>query len=243
MHDFGGCSGPSGSIGMIGARRAVIGRAIRRALVVIAAAAPVAGAQKASAGDWQGVLENTGLTLVLHVNPNGPSRLDSPVQGAYGIKTDVIATDSTMDFTAPSIGASFHGVLHGATLTGTYSQHGNDVPLVFQSVTGGSRPAAPPPNPDPPLRGSLAGIWRGILEGPDLPIVLHVDTAGYSTVDSPRQKAFGMRAHVFAKGDSVRLSIPAVHASFRGIISGRTMGGEFSQNGGTIPLTLKRTGG
>jgi hypothetical protein len=240
MHAFAGCSVPSG---IVGVRRAVIGRAIRLALVVIAAGAPAAGAQKAPAGDWQGVLENTGLTLVLHVNPNGPSRLDSPVQGAYGIKTDVIATDSTLDFNAPSIGASFHGAVRGTTVTGTYSQHGNDVPLVFNSITGGATPAPPPPNPDPPLRGSLAGIWRGILEGPDLPIVLHVDTAGYSTVDSPRQKAFGMRAHVMVTGDSVRFTIPAVRASFHGIVSGRTMGGEFSQNGGTIPLTLKRTGG
>jgi hypothetical protein len=228
---------------MIGARCAVIGRAIRLALIAIAAGAPVAGAQKAPAGDWRGVLENTGLTLVLHVNPSGPSRLDSPVQGAYGIKTDVIATDSTMDFTVPSIGASFHGVLHGTTVTGTYSQHGNDVPLVFNSIKGGSKPTVPPANPDPPIRGSLAGIWRGILEGPDLPIVLHVDTAGYSTIDSPRQKAFGMRAHVIATGDSVRFTIPAVRASFHGTVSGRTMGGEFSQNGGTIPLTLKRAGG
>jgi hypothetical protein len=240
MHVFGGCSGASG---MIGARRAVIGRAIRLAMVVIAAGAPVAGAQKAPTGDWQGVLENTGLTLVLHVNPNGPSRMDSPVQGAYGIKADVIATDSSMDFTAPSIGASFHGVVHGTTVTGTYSQHGSDVPLVFNSVKGGTPPAAPPANPDPPIRGPLAGVWRGVLDGPDLPLVLHVDTAGYSTVDSPRQKAFGMRAHVMATGDSVRFTIPAVHASFRGVVSGRTMGGEFSQSGGTIPLTLKRTGG
>jgi hypothetical protein len=40
-------------------------------------------------------LENTGLTVVLHINRHGPSRLDSPIQGAYGLKTDLISKDST----------------------------------------------------------------------------------------------------------------------------------------------------
>jgi hypothetical protein len=229
---------------MTGPQRVVRRYAILLSALALASAAPAAWAQNAPAGDWQGELENTGLTVVLHIHQNGPSRLDSPVQGAYGLKTDLISKDSTVDFSVPSIGASFHGVLRGTTITGTYSQHGNDVPLVFSSIKAGSaKPAAPAPNPGPPLPRSLAGIWRGILEGPGLPLVLHIDTAGVSTIDSPRQKAFGMRANVIVIGDSLRFTIPAVRASFHGTFSGSTIGGEFSQNGGTIPLTLKRTGG
>jgi hypothetical protein len=229
---------------MTGPKRLALRRSIALSVLALASAAPAARAQNAPAGDWQGELENTGLTVVLHINQNGPSRLDSPVQGAYGLKTDLIAKDSIVDFTVPSIGAAFHGVRRGTTITGTYSQRNSDVPLVFTRIEGGSaKPVTPAPNPGPPLPGSLAGIWRGMLEGPDLPLVLHIDPAGPSTIDSPRQKAFGMRANVFVNGDSVRFTIPAVRASFHGTFKGSTIGGEFSQNGGTLPLTLKRTGG
>ncbi len=228
---------------MIGPTRMALRCSIVLSVVALASAAPAAWGQSGPSGDWQGELENTGLTLVLHINQNGPSKLDSPNQRAYGLKTDLISKDSIVDFTVPSIGATFHGVLRGTTIAGTFSQHGSDLPIAFTSIKGGSaKPAASPPSPGPPIPGNLAGIWRGILAGPDLPLVLHIDPTGVSTIDSPGQNAFGLRANVTVIGDAVRFTIPAVGASYRGTLKGSAIAGEFSQNGATLPLTLRRTG-
>jgi hypothetical protein len=217
---------------------------IALAVAALVSAAPMAGAQSAPGGDWQGKLEDAGLLIVLHINKNGPSTLDSPKQGAYGIKAVLTSKDSIVDFTAASIGATYHGVLHGTTITGTFEQHGRDVPLTFASIKAGSaKSVASAPNPGPPLPASLGGTWRGTLNGPNLPLVLHVNPAGVSTIDSPAQNASGMRAKVMARGDSVRFVVPAVRALFRGTFKGSAMTGVFSQNGATLPLTLNRTGG
>jgi hypothetical protein len=229
---------------MIGPKRVVLRCSIVLSTVALASAAPAAWAQSAPSGDWQGELEGTSLTLVLHINKNGPSSLDSPNQGAYGLKADLISKDSTVDFTVPSIGATFHGVLRGTTIAGTFSQNGNELPLALTSTKGGSvKPAATAPNAGPPIPGNLAGTWQGRLERADLPLVLHIDPAGVSTLDSPQQSAFGLRANVIVIGDSVRFTIPAVRAGFNGTVKGSVIEGEFSQNGMTLPLTLKRTGG
>lgn len=228
---------------MDGLMTSVYRRAVVLACVGLMVGASAALAQ-APVGNWQGVLENAGLTVILHIDPGGQSALDSPIQGVYGLKATVVSTDSTLDFEVPSIKVTYHGVVRGGRVTGTYSQRGNDVPLVFIPIkSSGAETASGGAIGAPPVPSNLAGIWRGILEGPDLPVVLHINPGGVSTVDSPKQKAFGMRAEVAVRGDSVRFVIPAVRARFHGTISGTTIGGEFSQNGGTLPLTLKRAGG
>jgi len=84
-------------------------------------------------GTWNGTIENAGLALVLHLGDS--CSVDSPDQGAYGIKADVKSIDEEsinikilLDG-APS--ASFKAILQNDSLVGKFSQLGAKMPLTL----------------------------------------------------------------------------------------------------------------
>jgi len=86
------------------------------------------------------------------------------------------------------------------------------------------------------------GDWAGTLTFPggSLPLVLHINLSGSSSMDSPTQNANGMPTNVTVKGKEIRFTVPSVGASFQGTLQGTEMKGTFSQNGGNLPLSLTR---
>jgi len=102
------------------------------------AAAGTAPAGPSLDGTWKGALDlgSMQLHLVLHVATTAAGltiTLDSPDQGANGIPCHEIARDgSSLAFHGPA-GGTFAGTISkdATTITGTWSQNGNELPVVF----------------------------------------------------------------------------------------------------------------
>jgi len=97
-----------------------------------------------------------------------------------------------------------------------------------------------------------AGHWEGAIAVPGQELKVAIDLkadAGkwQGTIDIPAQKLKGFPlANITASGETVTFAMPNVpgEPSFKGTVSkdGKTMSGDFSQGGGTIPFSLTRTG-
>jgi hypothetical protein len=97
-----------------------------------------------------------------------------------------------------------------------------------------------------------AGHWEGAIAIPGQELKVAVDLkadAGkwQGTIDIPAQKLKGFPlANIAATGDAISFVMPNVpgEPSFKGTVAkdGKTMAGDFSQGGGTVPFTLTRTG-
>lgn len=95
---------------------------------------------------------------------------------------------------------------------------------------------------------AVAGDWTGALAvlGAELRVVFHITPTASgelgALMDSPDQGAFGIPVtEVHAEGDSVVLLMPQIQGGFRGVLSGDTIAGEWSQGGVTVPLRLVRS--
>lgn len=108
------------------------------------------------AGTWHGKLTvPTGsLTIVFHINQTEQgayvTTLDSPDQGANGIKTQSTSfKDSIVTIQIPSIHASYKGKLSSNhTISGTFTQ-GMPIPLNLEK--GEAAPPKRPQEPQPPF--------------------------------------------------------------------------------------------
>lgn len=96
---------------------------------------------------------------------------------------------------------------------------------------------------------NLAGNWQGTLAaGPQQLRVVFVLTAnaaggGYTaTMYSIDQGAGGLAANATVQGQTVRFTIATINGTFEGKLSpdGNTIDGNWSQGGGSAPLTLAR---
>ena len=91
------------------------------------------------------------------------------------------------------------------------------------------------------------GNWRGVLNvGVDLRIVVHIKEDSlhnfYSTLDSPDQSAFGIKAdETLIKSEEITISIRNLNATLTGLlINDTTIDGTLTQ-GTSIPLHLTKT--
>ena len=86
---------------------------------------------------------------------------------------------------------------------------------------------------------ALRDTWCGEIQGLGLTLALHLgDTC---TVDSPDQEAFGFKAVVkHIDEQSIKVSFPEFHASFKGALQNDTLAGTFSQMGLKLPLSMTR---
>lgn len=91
-------------------------------------------------GDWQGTLEAGGnaLRLVLHImnyEDGLAATMDSLDQNAMGLRaTTITRKGNKLNFEMKGIGGSYEGTFDPqlTALTGTWSQGGNDMPLVLK---------------------------------------------------------------------------------------------------------------
>lgn len=90
-------------------------------------------AGNAQTGTWSGELNVMGqhLPLVFNFSDNGCT-MDSPKQGAKGIKTEWTPSDNgNVVVTIPMIGASYEGKLNGQEISGVFKQSGMSFPLTL----------------------------------------------------------------------------------------------------------------
>ncbi|HZS10056.1 MAG TPA: alpha/beta hydrolase [Blastocatellia bacterium] len=132
-------------------------------MVAVAAFVIIGGApaqEKGIKGDWAGVLDvgSLKLNLILHITQESEGALrgtmDSPDQGANGLKIDTIALQGqTLQFEMKQIGASYEGKLNAEAteISGQFTQGGATLPLTFKRSAAGAVPAPKrPQEPKPP---------------------------------------------------------------------------------------------
>src|SRR5690554_1166148 len=93
---------------------------------------------------------------------------------------------------------------------------------------------------------SIAGDWKGTLsvQGIDLELVFHLAGENGSltgTMDVPMQGATGIPVDVIEQtGNELKLGVSAAQITYKGVLQGDSITGNYEQAGMTLPLTLKR---
>ncbi|MBS1789259.1 MAG: hypothetical protein JST85_16150 [Acidobacteria bacterium] len=226
-------------------------RKIFYCLVVCLFVAVAARAQGVE-GDWEGTLKAGQLEfrLAVHIKKDDKgavtATLDSVDQGAMGIPvSSVSVSDGTLKFALDSIQASYEGKLDAArnVITGNWSQGGGSLPLEFARPK--ARAEAKPRTPKP---SDIDGDWEGALDagGQTLQVVLHIITYedGMSAkLDSPNQNIKGAPVTTIQRdGSKLKFEMKQFAGTFEGTIDKdlKTINGEWSQGGGSLPLVLKK---
>jgi hypothetical protein len=211
---------------------------------LVVCTAPLAGA-KSIAGDWQGTLSTPkgDLRLVLHITDGGNgslnATLDSVDQNAHGIPvTTVTLKDSKLSLDVEAVHGTYEGTVNsGATqIKGTWTQ-GQPLPLDFKRA------------PRLAQLSDIDGTWSGTLDAgaQTLRVIFHLTNTEdglTATLDSPDQNARGIPATTVTRGgSSLKLEFKQIGGNFQGKINNdlATIEGTWSQSGGTLPLTLKRS--
>lgn len=125
-----------------------------RSLILCAAFTVGLGAQPFD-GSWNGTLNAGVARLRIGLNITGQegkwsATLDSPDQGAYGIKVDSVTVDAEkLVFKIAPLMASYEGALRGDRIEGTFTQGGRSFPLVFER--GKPKAASRPQHPVAPF--------------------------------------------------------------------------------------------
>lgn len=89
------------------------------------------------AGTWQGTLDvqGTKLEIVFHIEKQGDghtSVMDSPTQGAYGIKTTKTSIENNkLQIIATELAIFYQGTLKSDSITGIFNQNGMPFPLTL----------------------------------------------------------------------------------------------------------------
>ena len=91
----------------------------------------------------------------------------------------------------------------------------------------------------------FSGAWKGnIVAGPyTIPVVLNLQQNGddvTATLDSPEQKAFGIKAKATVKGDQINVDVNEIGANYKATLKGNTLDGTYSQMGYSTALKLTR---
>lgn len=97
---------------------------------------------------------------------------------------------------------------------------------------------------------TVSGSWLGKLsaDGMELRVIFNLKLAGNDslsvTLDSPDQGAKDIPGgQVTLDKQKIVIGVPSINGEYSGIVtSDTTMEGTWSQNGGTLPLNLKKQG-
>ncbi len=214
----------------------------------------VAVRAQAVEGDWEGTLKigAAELRLALHVKKGDGDGLkatfDSVDQGAMGIPVSSISfSDGVLKFAMDDIQASYEGKLDVGRniISGNWSQGPASVALDFARAK--PRADAKPRTPKP---SDIDGDWEGALEagGQTLRVVLHITSyeAGMTAkLDSLDQNIIGAPVTTIQRdGAKLKFEMRQFAGTFEGTIDKelKTINGEWSQGGGSLPLILKRKG-
>lgn len=172
-------------------------------------------------GDWSGELEISGvkLPLVFHIQHTGDTlfaTMDSPAQGAKGIKVDKTTFSlNELLMELKSIRATYQGVLSEDSISGTFSQMGMKILLTLKKgqieINEPNRPQMPKPPFDYNIedlsfvnqkdRNTLAGTLTTPKNKKNFPVVVMITGSGSQDRDETLMghKPFWVIADYFTK--------------------------------------------
>lgn len=211
---------------------------------------------KSPAGHWEGSINVPSMELKVSIDLAVGSEglwigdIDIPAQGAADLPLkDIAVAGTTVSFALPAGPGNprFQGKVSddGTSISGDFLQGGNSFPFTLKrtgeaSVTIPKRNAA--------LPAAFVGKWEGSLETPGgkLRLAFNLDNksgAAAGTIDSLDQGAMGIPMdEISTTGGSILISVRAVGGKFAGKLDteGRTLAGDWTQGGATLPLVLSR---
>lgn len=119
---------------------------------------PTFGFAQAIEGYWEGKMDVMGksLTIGLHIKKTADgytTKLDSPDQGAKGVKTDetIFADGVLLTVKIGSINGKYVATLSGDELRGSFSQGGFEAPLNLKRIEVAKAAVVPPKHQDPKM--------------------------------------------------------------------------------------------
>jgi pimeloyl-ACP methyl ester carboxylesterase len=212
------------------------------------------GAPSGLEGHWAGSLQagEAVLHLVLHIfkTPDGSftATIDSLDQAVYGIEVTTVTLKSpTVQFSVPSVGASYEGSFSAdhRGIDGIWTQGSVSLPLTFrrQAAGAGAR------NPSNAIVAA-EGVWQGVLEGNGMRLRLQLHVAHddekqlVAALDSPDQGLSGLPAIKVSQKESVfHFEIPVVDAVYDGTLDATksAIAGILKQSGVERALNFKRS--
>jgi hypothetical protein len=217
---------------------------------------PALMAQTSLAGHWEGnvVLPDKEMAITVDLTKSDKGEWTGsfgvPPQGVSGLKIDKLEVDGkNVKFSVPEAPGvpEFSGTLKDdGHLALNLSVGGGSFPADMKR-TGEAKVETRPPSPA--VDKKFEGDWDGSLDTPggSLHLVLHVqnqpDKTVKVTMDSPDQGALGMgMSEIVQKDASIEMKLKLVNGSFKGTLNaeGTELTGEWTQNGGTLPLKLKK---
>lgn len=224
---------------------------MKRLVTLMALLMGTALAQGALLGDWQGQIGpgslNLGVVVHFAEGDGGISgTLDIPAQGAQGLALDIReATDAGATFVIAGVPgeATFAGTLQGDTLSGTFTQSGQEFPFELTRRAAGEAPGAP-------TVPALLGNWQGVIDpegfNQRVGLVLEDENGAFKgSVVFPDQ---GVTVPLIIQeasetGLSFVLEGAPGNQSFTGTLSDDVLSGEFSVNGQSFPGRFERSSG
>jgi pimeloyl-ACP methyl ester carboxylesterase len=148
-------------------------------------------------GTWSGnLVQGMKFPLVLHIVQNGDSissTMDSPAQGAKGIPVNkTFFTNNQLHFEITRLTVSYEGHLEGDSISGIFTQHGINFPLVFKKSSNSeeilNRPQTPKPKfsykiedvrfTNPAEGNTLAGTLTTPTNKKQFPVVVMITGSG-----------------------------------------------------------------
>jgi CubicO group peptidase (beta-lactamase class C family) len=192
---------------------------------VLVALVPVSRAQtsQAIAGDYDGTIGPQDATLHLKIDAEGAlsatlDHLDPSAPWMF-VCADVHLAGQSLSFTVPSVNATWKGGISsdGATLSGTWTQKGNSLLVIFAR-----RQFIPAAHPSP-----VDGIWLGIAAvtanvTARVQVQVKSDSSGreFCSVDDLDDYTMGMEcAHVLLKGSDFSFDVPVDGLHWTGKLS------------------------
>ncbi|MDQ3011912.1 MAG: hypothetical protein M3X11_14535, partial [Acidobacteriota bacterium] len=171
---------------------------------------------------------------------------DSIDQGATGIPVSSVSfSDGTLKFALDEAQASYEGKLDTGrnVISGNWSQGGASTPLDFARPK--PRAEAKPRTPKP---SDIDGVWEGSLDtgAQTLRVALHITsyedgmTAKFDSLD--QNIADVPVTTIQRDGTKLKFEMKQFAGTFEGTIDKelKTINGDWTQGGASLPLTLKR---
>ena len=216
--------------------------------------------QHPASGHWEGNIDVQGTIMEISVDlargDNGAWKgiIAIPSQSLKDYPLSSVNVEgSAISFKMASVQGlpTFSGKLSadGKTIAGDLSQAGMTFPFKLERKGDAKFGAAEVKAASIQVDSDIAGNWGGSLNagGTVLRLIVKIvkaaDGSFTASLDSPDQAQSDMPINsLTAAGDSVSFEMKYIDASFRGKLNkDRTeLSGEWSQGGGSAPLTLKR---
>jgi hypothetical protein len=208
-------------------------------------------AKAALRGSWVGELNVQGvmLAIVFRFEDDDAGEfvgfLDSPDQGASGIPvTNIEFENGDLSFEIAQIRGGYAGTVSGASISGTFTQLGQPMPLNMARGEYLARGIELSPDDIDRLEGS----WVGKVQNPaggELTIVFRFEGTDdgrlVAYLDSPDQGASGVPINeISLEGDSLSLVIAAARASFTATLAAAEMTGNWAQGNNAQTVTMTR---